>query len=59
MLRWNYQESIHHFYTSATPIHHRFTKNYEQICVYWSNEQGNKTESDALIYKAMRNCDEL
>lgn len=59
MLRWDRQETIHHFYTTFTPIHHRFTKIYERICTIWSNEQSNKTESDALIYKAMRNCDEL
>lgn len=47
------------FYTTSTPIHHRFVKIYEQICTYWSNEQNGKTETDALIYKAMRNYDEL
>ena len=59
MLRWGRSETIHHFYTTFTPIHYRLTKIFEQICTNWSNKQSDKTESDALIYKAMRICDDL
>ncbi len=59
MLRWDCQKTIHHFYTTSTSIHHRPVKIYEHICTIWSNQQSNKTESDALLYKALKDCDEL